>query len=102
MNIHKVSGSNIRHALLRKYFRYSTDFLQPAAGMLLKPGRHHIFPHTIRLIWLHYLLYIREIVLRLSVGTNGVHPPPKFPKDSADHPASYLMTPGRGGSAVSP
>jgi len=99
MSIRKVLGSNIRRTLRPKYFRHSTEFLQPAAGMALKPGSHHIFPHTVQLILLHCLLYIREIVLRFPVGTNGVPRPPKLQKDSADHPASYLMTPGRGGSS---
>jgi hypothetical protein len=102
MNIHKVSGSNIRRTLRPKYFRYSTESLQPAARMLLKPGHDHISPHTFQLIWLHCLLYIREIVLRLSVGTNGVPPPPKLQKDSADHPPSNLMTPGGEGGEQFP
>jgi hypothetical protein len=40
------------------------------------------------------LLYIREIVFRLSARANGVPPPPKLQKDSGDHPAPYLITPG--------
>ena len=101
MNIHKVSVSNLRRTHRPKYFRHSTEILQPAAWKLLKPGSHHIFPHTVQLIWLHCLLHIREIALRFSVGTNVVPPPPKLQKDSADHPASYLMAPGGGARGIS-